>query len=285
MINLYYEESYWGGKMNGPHKVVNNLIKSLNQENILFALNEEKYEHNFLIQYNAHGHEKHSKIELDTCIIGPQVWLFDIYGKFLIDHQDYYKKIIAPSQWVKDKFISKFNLPENKISIWPVGIELLDTRKEIEFDCLIYFKRRDNYELKVVKEFLDNLGLTYQVLSYGSYQDSDLESLCKKCRFCFLINGTESQGIAVQEIMSTNTPLFVWDIVEWKDQGEEYRVPATSIPYWSDDCGKVFYDRDEMDIAFSEFYAKINQYNPRKYIEDNLSFKASVDKLMEIIND
>jgi hypothetical protein len=285
MINLYYDESYWGGKMNGPHKVVSNLIKSLEQENIQFATNNEVYGNNFLLQYDSIGHDKHSKIELDTCIIGPQVWLFDIYGKFLIDHQDYYKKIIAPSQWVKDKFINKFNLPNNKISIWPVGIELLNTQKDVEFDCLIYFKRRSQYELKVVKEFLESVGLSYHILSYGNYEDSDLESLCNKSRFCFLLNGTESQGIAVQEIMSTNTPLLVWDICEWNDQGEDYRVPATSIPYWSDLCGKVFYDGDDIEVAFSEFSAIIETYNPREYIEEELSFKSSVRKLMEIIND
>jgi hypothetical protein len=285
MINLYYDESYWGGKMNGPHKVVSNLIKSLQQEDIKFSINEEKYEHNFLIQYDVLGHEKHSKIELDTCIIGPQVWMFDVYGQFLIDHPNYYKKIIAPCQWVKDKFINKFNLPENKISIWPVGIELLNVEKKIEFDCLIYFKRRTTYELKLATDFLDSLGLTYKILSYGNYSNDDLENLCEKCKFCFLLNGTESQGIAVQEIMSTNTPLFVWDVIEWNDQGEKYKVPATSVPYWSDNCGKVFYGRGDIDVAFSEFYAKIDEYSPRKYIEDNLSFKQSINKLMEIIND
>ena len=49
--------------------------------------------------------------------------MFDGYGQFLIENQNYYKKIIAPSQWVKDKFINKFNLPEDKLAVWPVGIE------------------------------------------------------------------------------------------------------------------------------------------------------------------
>ena len=44
--------------MNGPHKVVDNLIKSLDQEKIDYAINEEKYEHNFLVQYDATAHEK-----------------------------------------------------------------------------------------------------------------------------------------------------------------------------------------------------------------------------------
>ena len=45
MINLYYSEAYWGhsATMNGPHKVVDNLIKSFEQEKIDYATNEEKY--------------------------------------------------------------------------------------------------------------------------------------------------------------------------------------------------------------------------------------------------
>ena len=46
MINLYFEESFWGNGLNGPYKVVNNLIKSLHQENIQFSVNLEKYKHN-----------------------------------------------------------------------------------------------------------------------------------------------------------------------------------------------------------------------------------------------
>ena len=43
MINLYYSEAYWGhsATMNGPHKVVDNLIKSLDQEKIDYAINQE----------------------------------------------------------------------------------------------------------------------------------------------------------------------------------------------------------------------------------------------------
>ena len=36
MINLFYSEAYWGHSqtMNGPHKVVKNLLMSLEQEKI-----------------------------------------------------------------------------------------------------------------------------------------------------------------------------------------------------------------------------------------------------------
>ena len=285
MINLYYSESYWGHTqtMNGPHKVVKNLLMSLDQEKIEYAINEEKYEHNFLLQYNDIAHEKHSKIELDTCIIGPQVWLFDTYGQFLIEHQDYYKKMIAPSQWVKDKFINKFNLPENKISVWPVGIETFNNERDITYDCLIYFKRREQKELDAVKQFLDSKNLTYKMVEYGGYGEDGFKHLVNQAKFCFLINGTESQGIAVQEIMSMGVPIIAWDIKEWLDQGEAYRVPATSIPYWDKRCGEVFFNIDELDVTFSKFYATLNEYDPKAFIKDNLSFECSVKTLLDIL--
>ena len=285
MINLYYSEAYWGhsATMNGPHKVVDNLIKSLEQEKIEYAINEEKYEHNFLVQYDATAHEKHSKIEQDTTIIGPQVWMFDGYGQFLIENQNYYKKIIAPSEWVKNKFITKFNLPEDKLAVWPVGIEEFDNIREPNYDCLIYFKRRDQSELDAVKKFLVSNGLSYRMVEYGTYGEDGFKQLVNSAKFCFLINGTESQGIAVQEIMSMGVPIIAWDIKEWLDQGEAYRVPATSIPYWDERCGEVFFNIDDLEVTFSKFYATLDQYDPKAFIKDNLSFECSVKTLLDIL--
>jgi len=285
MINLYYSEAYWGhsATMNGPHKVVDNLIKSLEQEKIDYAINEEKYEHNFLVQYDATAHEKHSKIEQDTTIIGPQVWMFDGYGQFLIENQNYYKKIIAPSEWVKNKFITKFNLPEGKVAVWPVGIEEFNNTREINYDCLIYFKRRNQSELDAVKKFLVNNGISYRMVEYGTYGEDGFKQLVNSAKFCFLINGTESQGIAVQEIMSMGVPIIAWDIKEWLDQGEAYRVPATSIPYWDERCGEKFFTVDEMGETFDNFHARINDYNPKDYVKENLSFKSSVKTLLDIL--
>ena len=285
MINLFYSEAYWGHSftMNGPHKVVNNLIKSLDQEKIDYGINEEKYTHNFLVQYDAIAHEKHSKIEQETTIIGPQVWLFDGYGQFLIENQNYYKKLIAPSQWVKDKFINKFNLPENKIAVWPVGIEEFNNIREPNYDCLIYFKRRDESELLSVKKFLTSRGLSYRMVEYGGYDEMSFCNLINQAKFCFLINGTESQGIAVQEIMSMGVPIIAWDIKEWLDQGEAYRVPATSVPYWDNRCGEKFYSIDKLEVTFDNFYARINEYDPKAYVKENLSFESSVKTLLDIL--
>ena len=286
MINLYYSEAYWGHSqtMNGPHKVVNNLIKSLEQKKIDYSVNKEKYKNNFLLQYDWTGHVKHSELNLENCIIGPQIWMFDEHINDLRNNPSYYKFLITPSQWVKDLYVSKFGFPENKIRNWPVGIEEFNNIREVNYDCLIYFKRRDQSELEVVKKFLVSKGLSYRMVEYGGYSEDGFKQLVNNAKFCFLINGTESHGIAVQEIMSMGVPIIAWDIEEWLDQGESYRVPATSIPYWDERCGEVFFNKDELEETFSKFYATINEYDPKSFIRDNLSFNKTVKQLMEIFD-
>jgi len=209
--------------------------------------------------------------------------MFDSHVNELKENPHYYKSIIAPSQWVKDLYVSKFGYPHEKISVWSVGIELPDIQREEKYDCLVYFKRRTRQELENVISFLDSKQLTYNVLEYGSYEPEQVNELAAQSKFCFLLNGTESQGIAVQEIMATGTPLFVWDVTEWNDQGEQWRVPATSVPFWSTDCGEKVFDSN-FDETFDSFYSRIGEYNPRKYVKENLSYKQSVKTLMEIFD-
>ena len=40
-----------------------------------------------------------------------------------------------------NKFITKFNLPEDKLAVWPVGIEEFNNIREPNYDCRI-FKRK-----------------------------------------------------------------------------------------------------------------------------------------------
>ena len=286
MINLWYDESYWAyknGTLSGPEEVVRNTILALEEENIEYSINDDKYSFNFLMQYQHEvAYRKHEKLEHDTCIIGPQFWPFDDqYGKFLVENSQYYRKIIAPSYWVEDMLVNKFNVPKNKVLVWPAPIpDLSNYKKVTEIDCLIYFKSRQDSDLQSVKEFLETKNISYHILQYGNYTEDDFLDLVKRSKFCFLIDSTESQGIAIQKIMSTNTPLFVWDVREWNYMGEQYKVPASSVPYWSEDCGEKFYDLAEIDNVFNKFYDNIDIYNPKKLIDFELSYKVSLKKLL-----
>ena len=50
------------------------------------------------------------------------------------------------------------------------------------------------------------------MVQYGEYGEEAFKMVVNEAKFCFLINGTESQGIAVQEIMSMGVPIIAWDI-------------------------------------------------------------------------
>ena len=285
MINLWYEDSHFQGTLTGPQKVLRNLKDSLNLMNVPYAINEEKYEKNFLVHYDTKGHEKHERLDHNTCFIGPQFWPFDQWGQFLIENPSYYKKLIVPSQWVKDLITSKLNLESSKISVWPVGIQNFNNdNKDIQYDCLIYYKRRSQQELKLVQEFLESKNLSYNIIQYGSYSEYEFHTIASQSRFCFLLDNTESQGIATQEIMAMNLPIIAWDIVEWSDLGEDYKVPATSVPYWDSSCGEKFYDQNDMEETFNKFYDRIGEYSPSQFIESNLSFERSIQILLEILN-
>ena len=286
MINLFYEEAYWGSAqtLSGPKKVINNLKASLDQEKIPYAINEEKYKNNFLVQYDYTGHLKHSKLTLETCVVGPQIWHLDDHVNTLKENPHYYKTIVTPSQWVKDLYVNKCGFSEDKVSVWPVGIELPEYERKKEYGCLVYYKRRDEASLSKVRELLADRHIPYNVMEYGQYSQNALEILAPESDFCFVLNGTESQGIAIQEIMSYNTPMLVWDVESWEDQGPEWSVPATSVPYWSDECGERFVYADDMEVTFDNFYSRIGEYNPRKYVEDNLSYKKSIETLLEIFD-
>ena len=285
MINLWYEESYWahaGGRVSGPEKVVRSTIEALTQEGIDFSVNKNKYSYNFLIQYQHEvAHKKHECLQHNSCIIGPQFWPFnDFYGKFLIENPQFYKKLIAPSYWVEDKLVNKLHVPPDKVSIWAAPIKAPDIIDNISIDCLIYHKGRSNEDLEKVKTFLDSKKITHTQLSYGGYSQNDFKDALAKVRFCIIIDNTESQGIAIQEMMAVGKPLLVWDVKKWDHMGKEYVVSASSVPYWSDDCGEKFYDIDKLEFTFSKFYDKISEYDPKKLINSELSYKVSVEKLL-----
>ena len=284
MINLWYEESYWahaGGRVTGPEKVVRSTIEALTQEGIDFSINEDKYSYNFLLQYQHEvAHKKHESLEHDSCIIGPQFWPFDFYGKFLIENPQFYKKLIAPGYWVKDKLVNKLHVPSNKVSIWAAPIKAPDIIDNISIDCLIYHKSRSNENLEKVKTFLDSKKITHTQLSYGGYSQNDFKDALAKVRFCIIIDNTESQGIAIQEMMAVGKPLLVWDVKKWDYMGKEYVVSASSVPYWSDDCGEKFFNSNELEFTFNKFYDKMDEYDPKKLINSELSYKVSVKKLL-----
>lgn len=266
---------FYSNTNRGPGKVVNNLKLGLEKLKIEFISNGEfdnKALHICLsdhpILYSNHITDLH---------IGPNICVLPTDNNVVMSQQ--YKKYLVNSQWTHN--IYKNFISENKLDIWPVGIDtelFTDSRSfRKSNDCLFYIKNRSHDEVNFVENLLINKNISYEKYVYGSYNESDFIESLFRSKFAFVLDASESQGIAIQEIMSTNIPLFVWDSTNWGN------YQATTVPYWDDSCGIKVTKSEELEYSLNIFLEKINSYNPRNFITNNLSLEKAANNLIEIL--
>ena len=69
-----------------------------------------------------------------------------------------------------------------------------------------------------------------------------------------------------------------------QEYGSRYdNISCTTIGYWDNRCGEYFYHQDEFIKTFETFLSKLNSYNPRQYILDNLSTEVCSEKWKTIL--
>lgn len=285
MINLWFDESVYNGPVRGPYKVIVNLIESLEHINVPYTINQEKYDYNYLVHYGREGHDKHEKLEHNSCVIGPQIWPFDAYGQFLRDNPQYYRKLIVPSISPKISFVDQ-GFVEEKLAIWPVGIKDININRTGN-KFLVYQKQRDDKDVEFIIEFLEKEGYEYQILRYEGYTQDQFYECLETCSRAIIVGRPETQGIAYQEMMSSDMPLLLWDVKEWYDYGvpepyQKYPKP-TLAHYFSDECGIKFYSRQEFKEAFDRFVT--TTYTPKNYVLKELSYEVSIKRLLSLFQE
>jgi hypothetical protein len=282
MLQLFFNQSQYG-----PEKVIKNLIAGLRNSQEQYICNPLEIETDYpSICLNEHA-VLHSDL-IGYLSIGPNICVLPTDNPIVMAKR--YKKFIINSEWTYNQY--KNHIPENMLEIWPVGINTEEFPEVISssgaltplFDCLIYFKRRTEEELDHVKSLLDSFNQKWTVVEYGHYSEKDFQKIIKNSRYCFSLNSTESQGIAIQEIMSSNLPMFVWDVDQWNDRGEQYVCEATSVPYWDKSCGEKVYSIFGQEEKFKTFINSLDSYSPRKFILDNLSLEKQAKELIDILN-
>jgi hypothetical protein len=181
---------------------------------------------------------------------------------------------------------------------FPVDIQRFcpsESPSQPRYDCFVYFKGRQQELLGFAEASLKSLGLRYTILRYGSYTEEEYLDILRSSRFGLWIGSHESQGFALQEALSTNIPLLVWNVksmfdeynreneVSYKEDQKVYKLKATSIPYWDSRCGEFFYEKENFDekiMAMSQDYKK---YNPREFILETLSPCACYKRLLDVL--
>lgn len=154
----------------------------------------------------------------------------------------------------------------------------------------IYYKRRHPDEFTILLNFINTQSeknpstrIQYRVFNYDHrYDEDDYLAYIQTCKFGIIIDAHESQGFAIQEALACNIPLLVWSTrimgQEWNGYTYTYsnlegQYKLTSVPYWNNKCGEVFYDGNELLQTYEKFIANLdhNIYNPREFILETLS--------------
>lgn len=198
---------------------------------------------------------------------------------------------IQPSEWAAKVWEINPFCNNIKIGVLPFGVDTnkFSQTKQItdRNKVFIYFKNRNPEELILIENFLNNKNIPYVIFSYKNrYNEQDYINYLQNSKFGIWLGSHESQGFALQEALSCNVPLLVWNV---KSMNQEYGstyddIPATTIFYWDERCGEYFYNFDELENTLNTFISKIETYKPREYILENLSIKKCEEKLNDLIN-
>jgi len=254
-------------EVRGPYKVAANLLAGLSKIGVEVSIGKVE-EHTGCLRSGVQGYYDLPR----SALMGPNLVVLPTDDSII---WTLYKNFVVPSEWVKNLYKSCYLCDDSNISVWPVGIDTdkfndLDRKKDI--DCLIYAKGR---EIEELGDLIERHGLSCVTLTYGLYKEEQLIEYTKRCRFCILLTGTESQGIAYMEILSSGLPCFVLDTKTWRG------TPATSVPYFSDICGKICGTDHYKD--FDEFLKNLDSYNPRQYITEYHTLEKSAMRYVDLL--
>ncbi len=273
----------------GPHKRMNNLIKTFkNDKNFVF--NKIKFTNSYIVQFDDFGKSTIEKLitnfkDKNKILVGPLYNLKSLMELSQLIKQYSFIKIVVASEVGKNNLLYEMGLDinPNNIVVFPSGVigknklnNQIHYKKE--FDCIVYFKKRKENELSQVLKYLEEAQLTYKLFRYGLFKNSNLITSASKSCFAILITGTESQGFATQELMSTNTPLIVWN--KTINEYENYKLSGTSVPYFSDDCGVKVDNFLELKKQIDLFKNNNNSYKPAKFVLENLTYEKYKENLM-----
>lgn len=199
---------------------------------------------------------------------------------------------VHPSDWARDVWRYSTGCQGIRIETLPFGVDTdrfnevrpMDQRTHV----FIYFKQRHPMELKLMQQFLHQNHIKYKVFNYDEkYDENEYLKCLHLSKFGIWVGRHESQGFALEEALSCNVPLLVWNVTSMnQEHGQKYpNIKATTIPYWDDACGEHFTTISQLSETFSKFMHKLNEnaYAPRKYVLENVSMHKCKERFEELV--
>jgi hypothetical protein len=155
-------------------------------------------------------------------ILGPHFSVFP--NNITLQFNNVYNNAIyiQPSDWVVNLWKNEFNFNQLPLYSIPFGVNTEKFKPDINIqkkNVFIYFKNRNPDHLNNIKQFLNNKNINYKIFSYqDKYSEETYLSYLQTCSYGIWIGCHESQGFALQEALSCNMPLLVWNVKYMKEE-------------------------------------------------------------------
>lgn len=223
----------------------------------------------------------------NPAILGPALYDHPMLAPKLMEDARFERYLLA-SPWIYEMYRRYYG---NKCAQWYAGIDTVqwadtsDSRKDIDF--LVYDKIRWNHGalevtlLKPIQHLLQQRGFHIETIRYLRHDHDTYRKLLERSRAMIFLCEHETQGLAYQEAMASNVPILAWDNGFWRDplwkRFNTTLIPASSVPYFSSDCGERFADWTGFEPALDRFLDRMPRFHPRKYVCENLGLKRSAE--------
>lgn len=286
MINII-SKSLVSDNISGPNKVVKNLIKGLDMIGYPYVINRALDTCSQLwIHDDVEALQQSANLSQAIKIIaGPNLFVLprNIPASISL------KKIvyIHPSLWVCD-FWHYLGFNKCTLDSWPTGIDtttFCPSNKKRE-RVLIYFKQRYEEELYLVEEVLKQKNINYSIISYGAYKEDEYKEILAKTTYVIWLGRQESQGIALEEALSMDIPILVWDVTHlghWKPTSQKEKLMfntyennypnATCAYYFNEQCGLKITQKNDLIDSIDSMQKNWHSYTPRQYVINNLNLE------------
>lgn len=229
-------------------------------------------------------------------IYGPHNWVFP-EGKWITTSMNDSRcsyNLLSP--WIV-QVANEFGTLCCEPQCYPIGVDIhgfpkKETNAEYEYDCFIYVKRRHSEQVEYVEALCKQKGLRYKLIRYGSYSEKEYKDLLQSSKFGIWLGSHESQGFGLQEALATNTPLLVWNVTSMYDEVDAWNRPvyahlrgtkdlfATSVPYWSEQCGILVEKKEEIEYALDKMIHSYESFSPREYIVQTLRPSTCIERML-----
>jgi glycosyltransferase involved in cell wall biosynthesis len=120
-----------------------------------------------------------------------------------------------------------------------------------------------------IKKALGERGYRVETICFKFHDHETYRRLLVRSRAMVFLCEHETQGLAYQEALASNVPVLARDNGYWLDplwrRVSETMVPASSVPFFSPDCGKRFANFAAFVAALSRFLERLPSLRPRQY--------------------